>query len=67
MNQLTFDEPFFPYRKESLAQKLDEVGDEIDFLFKVLFPIKWFEYYPLVSLMKYNKVHMGSGTESYRQ
>jgi hypothetical protein len=62
-NQLTFDEGFYPYRKESLIKKLDEVGDEIDILFKASSPIKWLEYDPTVSLMNYTKVHMGSGTD----
>ena len=62
-NQLVFDESFFPYRKESLIKQLDEVDNEIDILFKESSPITWLTYDPKESLMKYTKVHVGSGSD----
>ena len=46
--QLTFDELFCQYWKESLIKRLDNVEDEIDILFKASSPIKWLEYDPAV-------------------
>jgi hypothetical protein len=59
-NQVVFDESFFPYRKEDLIKQLDEGDDELDILYKASSPIKWLEYDPSMSLIKFTKVHMGS-------
>ena len=62
-NQLVFDESFFPYRKEKFIKQIDEADNEIDILFKESSPITWLAYDPKESLMKYTKVHMGSGSD----
>ena len=59
-NQAVYDERFFPYRKEELIKQLDEGDDELDILYKASSPIKWLEYDPSMSLIKFTKVHMGS-------
>ncbi len=61
-NQVVFDESFLPNHKEELIKQLDELegDDELDILYKASFPIKWLEYNPSVSLIKFTKVHMGS-------
>ena len=59
-NQAVFDERFFPYRKKELIKQLDEGDDEPDILYKASSPIKWLQYDPLMSLIKFTKVHMGS-------
>ena len=60
INQAVFDESFYPYSKEELIKQLDEGGDELDILYKASSPIKWLEYDPSMSLIKFTNVHMGS-------
>jgi hypothetical protein len=59
-NQAVYDERFFQYRKAELIKQLDEGDDELDILYKATSPIKWLEYDPSMSLIKFTKVHMGS-------
>ncbi len=40
--------------------QLDEGYDELDIFYKASSPIKWLEYDPSMSLIKFTKVHMGS-------
>ena len=55
-----YGERFFPYHKEELVKQLDEGDDELDILYKASSPIKWLEYDPSMSLIKFTKVHIGS-------
>ncbi len=59
-NQLALDKSFFPYRKESFIKQVD---NEVDILFRESSPITWLAYDPKESLMKYTKIHMGSGSD----
>ena len=59
-NQAVYDERFFPYRKEELIKQLNEGDDKLDILYRASSPIKWHEYDPSMSLIKFTTVHMGS-------
>jgi hypothetical protein len=61
--QLVFNESFFPDRKENFIEQIDEADNDIDILFKESSPVTWLAYDPKESLMKYTKVHMGSGSD----
>ncbi len=60
--QVVFDESFFPYSKEEQSKQLDEGDDELYILYSdkasSRAQIKWLEYDPFMSLIKFTKVHM---------
>ncbi len=59
-NPLEFDENFFPFLKEEIVDKLLNVDEEIDILFKASTLIRWLSYDPNMRVGTSKRVSMGS-------
>jgi hypothetical protein len=51
------------YQPNPCRVRQDSLPSTLDILFQVSCPITWLAYDPKESLMNYNKVHMGSGSD----